>query len=214
MGLAALIAALLATLEFDAGKREERAQIQADRLSTRIFEETATYGPLTTFVLESQQKTFVPAIEGTFRGQLSLEGGDLAQLQQALSEAAGAASTEIGSAVEQMSAPPGPGSGIDQHTGRLIRGALAELQRLLAGEPTDPDRHPVVLEQRRQVEMAERYGLRGNRAVFGLSLLALAAVLLGLAGVVGVGATGRTALVSAAATLTASVGVGLWSLLG
>jgi hypothetical protein len=100
VGLAALIAALLATLEVDAGKREERALIQANRLSIQIFEETATDGPLTTFVLESQQKSLVPAIEGTFRAQLSLEGGDLAQLQQSLSEAAGAASTAIGAAVE------------------------------------------------------------------------------------------------------------------
>ena len=214
VGVGAVVAALLATLEVDAGKREERALIQANRLSIQIFEETAADGPLTTFVLESQQKSLAPAIEGTFRAQLSLEGGDLAQLQQALSEAAGAAATAIGSTVEQMTAAPGPGAGIDRHTGRLIRGALAELERLLAGEgPTDPDRHPLVLEQNRQVDLAERYGLRGNRAVFALSLLALAAVLLGLAGVTGGGATGRSALVSAAATLTASVGVGLWALL-
>jgi hypothetical protein len=215
VGLAAIVAAFLATLEVDASKREERALIQANRLSIRIFEETATDGPLTTFVLESRQKSLVPAIEGTFRAQLSLEGGDLAQLQQALSEAAGAASTAIGAAVERMTAPPGAASGIDEHTGRLIRAALAELERLLAGEPpADPDRHPGVLEQNRQVELAERYGLRGNRAVFALSLLALAAVLLGLAGVIGDGATARTALFAAAVTLTASVGVGVWSLLG
>jgi hypothetical protein len=92
---------------------------------------------------------------------------------------------------------------------------LVELNRLLAGEaPIDPDRHPVVLEQNRQVDLAERYGLRGNRAVFALSLLAVAAVLLGLAGVTGDGGTGRPALVSAAVTLAASVGVGLWSLVG
>jgi hypothetical protein len=215
VGMAALVAALLASLEVDAGKREERALIQANRLSIQIFEETAVDGPLTTFVLESQQKSLAPAIEGTFRAQLSLEGGDLAQLQQALSQAAGAASTAIGAAIEPMTAAPDPGSGIDPHTGRLARAALAELDRLLAGEaPTDPDRHPVVLEQNRQVDLAERYGLRGNRAVFALSLLAVAAVLLGLAGVTGDGGTGRSALVSAAASLTASVGVGVWSLLG
>ena len=213
VGAGAVVAALVASLEVDAGKREERALIQANRLSIRIFEETATDGPLTTFVLESQQKSLARAIEGTFRAQLALEGGDLAELEQALSEAAGAASRSS-SAVEQMTAPPGPEAGIDPHTAGLIRGALAELGRLLAGEPTDPDRHPLVLEQNHQVELAERFGLRGNRAVFALSLLAVAAVLLGLAGVTGDGATGRSALVSAAATLAASVGVGLWSLLG
>jgi hypothetical protein len=57
-----------------------------------------------------------------------------------------------------------------------------------------------------QLAMAERYGIRGTRAIFALSLLAIGAVLLGLAGVMGATRTGRIALGASAVALLLSVG--------
>jgi hypothetical protein len=56
-----------------------------------------------------------------------------------------------------------------------------------------------------QLALAERYGTRGSRAVFALSLLAIGAVLLGLAGVMGATRTGRISLGAATVALLLSV---------
>jgi len=56
-----------------------------------------------------------------------------------------------------------------------------------------------------QLALAERYGTRGTRAVFALSLLAIGAVLLGLAGSMGATRAGRISLGASAVALLLSV---------
>jgi hypothetical protein len=64
-------------------------------------------------------------------------------------------------------------------------------------------------EQIRQMDIADRYGDRGNRTLFGLSLLALGAVLIGLAAVLGGGLPGRVVISAATLALLAAAVLGL-----
>jgi hypothetical protein len=63
------------------------------------------------------------------------------------------------------------------------------------------------------VDLAERYGVRENAAILGLSLVAVAAVLLGLAGLIGEGRQGMRILAVAAITLVVAIGWGAAALL-
>jgi predicted ABC-type sugar transport system permease subunit len=62
--------------------------------------------------------------------------------------------------------------------------------------------------QNAQVDRADRYGTRQERAMFAIALVAIAAVLLGLADLFGGGRSGTIALVVAAGALVVAVGWG------
>jgi hypothetical protein len=66
----------------------------------------------------------------------------------------------------------------------------------------------VLAYQNRQVDVADTYGTRQERAMFAIALVALAAVLLGLAGLVGGGRGSRVSMVAAAVALVLALG---WS---
>ncbi|MBI4260368.1 MAG: hypothetical protein HY658_07365 [Actinobacteria bacterium] len=195
VGAAALMAALLATLEMHAGKREERALVMASRLSTAIFEGTAASGVASTFQLSVLKQSIEPGLAGAARLEASLDDPELIDVEFAIAMAQAAAQERIFAVAQAMGAPPGSDSGLDAHTVEVLNRPLETLSE-------------VSEEQNRQVDLAERFGERSNRAVFALSLVAIAAVLLGVAGVIGRSPAGRVALVSAGAVLVLSAGWG------
>ena len=63
------------------------------------------------------------------------------------------------------------------------------------------------------MDIADRYGERGNRTLAGLSVLALGAVLVGLAAVLGRGVPGHVVIGAATLSLLAAAGWGVAALL-
>jgi hypothetical protein len=219
VGIAAVLAALLATLQVDSGKREERALLVASRLSVGIFEFIAAEGSVSNFQLGSARESLVPGFLSSGRAGATLEREgqvleELLPVEATLAMAEAQSQERLLAISERMSEVPADQEGLDHHTRevmsvakRLLEADLEELEEIRA----DPTRF--VGEQNRQVDVAERYGRRGTRATFALSLLALAAVFLGLAGVTGQGRAGWVGLIVAAGALLLSAGWGASALL-
>jgi hypothetical protein len=206
VGLAALIGAALGTLEVDAGKSEERALLMASRLSVEIFGKIAGSGPPRSAESQSGQAATVRAMEGTLRKAgaetLRAAGGnaDVQQFQERIASVDERVGARLQKLSESIGAVPSESSGVDPVTRAVISQNEDDLRRLLA-------------RQQHQVDVAEKYGQRGTRAVFALSLVALTAVLLGLAAVVGRESGGKPILVLASGTLTLASGWGASALL-
>jgi hypothetical protein len=195
-GLAAVLASLLATLEVDASRREEQAMVTATRLAVGVFEASAATGLLSMYQFQAEREASLLAIDASARDLLAAQEPAVAAAQQALATAEARTGERLTVAGEAMSRAPGEESPVDAHT----RAVLAQTVEDMAGS---------VEELNDQLTLAERYGTRGNRAVFALTLLAIGAVLLGLAGVMGETRTGRFSLgASAVALLISAVWAG------
>lgn len=193
VGVTALAAALLATLEADAGRREERAFVRGSRLSLDIFENVAGSGPRNSFQARGVETSLALGAEATAR--FLAADGDLDPLDLGRALADQAAADRIPGIVERMAAVPGPESDLDAHTREVLASTPAQLQS-------------IVEDQNAAIDAAERFGTRQDRSIFALSLAAIAAVLLGLAGVIGEGRAGRIVLVTAALALLLAMGWG------
>lgn len=193
VGAAAIAAALLATLEMHSGKREERAFTLASRLAVRISTGTAVTGLRTSLQASALTDAAALGLQASERAIAALEDGDPETI--AVAAADERASQRLLELAEGLTEDPSPESGLDPVTRDALAATNRELTRL-------------VEEQNRQVDLAERYGARENGAIFALSLLAVAAVLLGLAGLVGEGRQGTRLLAVAAVTLLVSLGWG------
>lgn len=206
VGLAALIGAALGTLEVDSGKSEERALNMASRLSVEIFGKIAGSGPPRSAESQSGQAATVRTMEATLRkgGAESLRtvGGnvDVQRFQERIASADERVGARLQKLSESIGSVPSESSGVDPVTRAVISQSEDDFRQLL-------------VRQQHQVDVAERFGQRGTRAVFGLSLLALTAVLLGLAAVVGRESGGTPILVLASATLALATGWGASALL-
>lgn len=200
VGAAAILAALLATLQVDSGLQEERALHMASRMSVRIFEETAGSSPRFSFQINSLQQATTLAIGATAAQIAVLEMPETAEAIQARAEADVRASERLMAIGQSMGDVPPPASGIDAAT-----------RDVLASDPLDWA--GLLSEQLRQMDIADRFGERANRTLFGLSLLALGAVLVGLAAVLGRGVPGRAVLAAATLTLLAAAAWGVAALI-
>jgi hypothetical protein len=200
VGAAAILAALLATLQVDSGLQEERALHMASRLSVRIFEETAGSSPRFSFQINSLQHATTLAIGATAAQIAVLDMPETADAIQARAEADVRASERLMAIGQSMGDVPPAASGIDAAT-----------RDVLASDPLDWA--GLLSEQLGQMDIADRYGERGNRTLFGLSLLALGAVLVGLAAVLGGGLPGRVVLAAATLALLAAAAWGVAALL-
>ena len=89
---------------------------------------------------------------------------------------------------------------MDPYTAGLMSASIADLNTEVA-------------EQNRQVDVANETGARSQRAVLGLSLLTLAAVLAGISAVLGRGRAGWATLSVAWGTTIVAIGVTLLTLL-
>ena len=191
-GLAAMLAALLATLQVDASRWEEQARVNATRLAVRVFEASAATGLLSMYQFQTEREAMLLSIDASARDLLAAQVPAAASTQRVLATAEARAAQRLTVAGEAMSRAPDEASPVDAHT----RAVLAL---------TVDDMAASVEELSDQLALAEHYGTRGNRAVFALSLLAIGAVLLGLAGVMGETRTGRIALGTSAVALLLSV---------
>ncbi len=195
-GLAAVLAALLATLQVDASRWEEQAMVTATRLAVRVFEASAATGLLSMYQFQAEREATLLAIDASARDLLAAQASAVAAGQRAVATAEARAAERLTVAGEAMSRAPGEVSPVDAHTRTILALTVDDM----AGS---------VEELNDQLALAERYGTRSNRAVFALSLLAIGAVLLGLAGVMGETRTGQISLgASAVALLLSAVWAG------
>jgi hypothetical protein len=199
VGVTAVVAALLGTLEVHSSKQEERALALGARLPVEASAKLAGGGIVSSFQLGSLSDATLLGVEATSRLVESFESFVTAELAQPLGLADELASGRLIDAV-----------------GRMVRaGRTQELDAFTHDVITsDPfQAGALVEEQNRQIDLADRYGKRGNRAVFALSLAAIAAVLLALSLVVGGGRAGGVVVGSAALALVASSAAGVSALL-
>jgi uncharacterized membrane protein YuzA (DUF378 family) len=195
VGIAAVAAALLAALESDSGRREEEAFVRSSRASVQIFAEIAGSAPRTQFLANGLRLSLGNEIEATARLlEATTASPEARRVAVPMSRAESAAAARLGRAVEAMGrvAPGGP---LDPATRRLLTAELSGIQRVLEY-------------QNAQVDRADRYGTRQERAMFAIALVAIAAVLLGLAGLFGAGRSSLIAMVAAGAALAVAVGWG------
>jgi hypothetical protein len=195
VGVTAVSAAVLALFEADSGRREELAFVRASRASIEIFAELAGGTPRTQFTANGLRRATqndvganarVLASEGASPEALGVTGG--------MSTAESAAAERYLDAVRAMARVPRDAP-LDPGARSLLTANLGGVRRVLAY-------------QDRQVDVADTYGTRQERAMFAIALVALAAVLLGLAGLVGSGRGSRVSLVAAAVALVLALG---WS---
>lgn len=200
VGTAALFASLLGLMQLDAGKRQERALLLAGRLSVEAFQKIAAGGIHSSFELVNSQRAIALSIQGTARQIAAFDHPDLQSVQTAMGQADVDAGTRMVDVAAAMARVEAGASGLDPATESSV---LAEPDEILA----------LVQEQNRQVDLADRFSLRGDRAVVGLSMVAIAAVLLGLAGVVGESRSGTISVIAAAGALVAGAAGGIAALL-
>ena len=146
--------------------------VTATRLAVRVFEASAATGLLSMYQFQTEREATLLSIAASARDLLAAQVPAVAAAQRAMGTAEARAAERLTVAGEAMSRAPGEASPVDAHT----RAVLALTVDDMAGS---------VEELSDQLVVAERYGTRGNRAVFALSLVAIGAVLLGLAGVMG-----------------------------
>lgn len=197
VGVTAIVAALLALVESHAGRQEERSLLLSARLAAEATGRIPASQLLVSFTARSQQEAIVRQSRGTAR-QISILDGPLAEdeAQNGLAEADVAAGERLYEIAERMGAVPAATSGLDPFTLDVLGSGVAEAAALVERQGAEVDR-------------AERYSRQGNRAVLGLSVLAVAAVLFGFAGTVRDTKPGVAALSTATVFLVASVALGV-----
>jgi hypothetical protein len=200
VGLVALAAAVFATVETAANKGGERAQFMASRLSVDLYgRQTVSQVFADAQAAVTQEARDAATEAAARRTQATAQGETAAALAEA--DAAVRAAARVGALATSVGSLPGPGSGVDAPT-RAALGATPDALEAVQSRLTA------------QLALAKRFGQRRSRAVFSLSLAALAAVLVGLAAVVGAERGGWMSLALATGALVLSVGWGLSAAFG
>lgn len=195
VGLAAVTAALLGTLEIDSNKLQEQAQARSSRLAIEIFGRIAGSAPAQDAGLMAQQAATLRDLQSTGRRIETATRPATADFETALAGADHNAATQLGALAQAVSDLPGPDSGVDPTTRSVVATTGDQLKQL-------------VTQQGHLIDVANRYGNRGSRAVFAITILALAAVLLGLSAVLGAEGRGAVTLVLAGLALVVAGGLG------
>jgi hypothetical protein len=188
VGLTTLIAALLATLEADSGRRAEQASAQGSRRAVQLFTDIAGTGVELTFQVNAVRSHLELDSAARFRTAVPNP------VQQAIARAEDRAAGRLAE-LEQRSFGVRTGTEGFEDTTRELDEATTRWQE-------------AVRLQNAAVDEAGRYGRRQGRAVFGLALVATAGALLGLAGVLRAGRPGWLALGTSAAALAGAVAAG------
>lgn len=195
VGLAAVLGALLGTIEMATSKEGERAQFIATRMSVDLYGRE-TVGQI---VSDAQAAATEQARTGAIAAAFEQEGAASPRapdVDRAVAAARVVAAARLSALAASVGRVPDPSSGVDP----LTREAIGSDQYVLRD-----------LEARtlHQLADAHRSGGRRSRAVFALSLVALAGVLAGLAAVLGAGRSGATCLAVAAGALAAAAAWGV-----
>jgi hypothetical protein len=195
VGLAAVVAALLGTLEVDSNKRQEQAQAEGVRLTVQIFGTLAGSAPAADEASQASQVAILRGLQASARRLAAAPLPATAGFESALADADQRAADDLGAVVDAVAKPPDEASGVDPVTRAVIASTPDDAVGLLA-------------RQSRVLDSANRFGSRGSRAVFGISILALAAVLFGLSAVLGRASRGGITLALGAVALLASAAAG------
>jgi hypothetical protein len=181
IGVIAVLAAILAVIQMDTSQNATRAQQQAATLaadlSARIETSSVTAGQLANLT----QSSLALGMQAEARMISALTAGD--DGAKAIGGAEESAAQMLSADVASTAATNG-GAPLDPHTAGLVTATTDDLLKELA-------------EQNRQADLADEYGTRNKLAVFGLSVVALAGVLVGLAAVLREGPAGWFTLISA-----------------
>jgi hypothetical protein len=188
VGLAAVVAATLGLLEVDANKRQEQAQARAVRVTIQVFGTLAGSAPAADAASQASQVAILRRLQAFARQVAATPLPATAGFESALADADLRAAEDLGPTVDAVAAPPAPASGVDPVTRAIVASTPEDGVRLLQ-------------RQTRELATANRFGTRGSRAVFGISILALAVVLFGLSAVLGEGGRGRITLATGAVAL-------------
>jgi hypothetical protein len=178
IGAIALLAAVLAVIQLDASQTSMRANLQAARLAADISARIEMSSKASTSQTGSVQETIILRMEATSRQMEGLQTGNEAMMAQGAAEQQ--AYEKIQSAMADTAASSG-GHPLDSYTAGLLSATTAELLTELA-------------EQNRQADLANSASSQSDKAVLGLSFLALAGVLTGLAAVLREGRAGWISL--------------------
>jgi hypothetical protein len=192
LGSVALVAAILAVIQVDAGQQESRASALATRMSVEVSTGIAANTTRAAFGAETQLQALSLGMSAIGRQLTALQttpADEQEQLRALPDQTASDRLLEIGAA---MAAEPAEDSPLDPFTRRVLVVTLDELNALS-------------LEQAAMVDLADRHSDRGGRAVLGLSLVALAGVLGGLAAVLGDNRAGKLALGAGGLALLAAI---------
>lgn len=190
IGVIALLAAILAAAQINAGQTATRANLEAARLASDLATRISVSGQATDSALGAQQTALMLGIEATTRQIAGLQNNDDAS--SAVGKAQETAFDKLKAALTATSATTG-GKPVDPYTAGLLTATTAQLEAELA-------------EQNRQADLAGTASSQEQRAVLGLSILALAGVLTGLAAVLREGRNGWISL-SVACAMSASAGL-------
>jgi hypothetical protein len=172
LGISAVVAASLATLDLHASKNYEDLVNRSSRLSVELFGRIAGSSfPVTAEAISSQAAT-LRGIQSSAREVLSTVDPQVRGFEAAIAQADRAASERLTRLAELIGEVPSPESGVDP----TIRDVIG----------TQEDRLNAIADrQNRLLDESTRHSNRSSRAVFALSLVALTTVLLGLAAVMG-----------------------------
>jgi len=174
IGVVAVLAATFAIQQVHFGLAGQRAQVMAGRLSADAATKIATSSAVTGALIGAQQQALLVGMGGVSR-QLA---GTVSQDETfvAIGGAEVAASDDLRALLDATAATSGRAP-LDAYTAGLVTAGNAGLAL-------------EVMEQNRQVDMAEDMGGREQLAVLGLSLVTLAGVLAGVAAVLRRGRAG------------------------
>jgi hypothetical protein len=183
IGLIAVLAAILAATQTAASQTATRADVAAARLAADLSTRIAVSSQALDSSLVAQQTALMLGIESASRQLAATRSNDASAL--AVGAAEDQAFGKLQQAVAATSATTG-GPPVDAYTAGLLKATGADLRNELA-------------EQNRQVDLAHGASAREQRAVLGLSFLALAGVLTGLAAVLREGRAGWISLITGCA---------------
>ena len=198
VGLSALAASLLATLDVHSGRRQEQALNRSSRLSVQIFGRLAGSAPPQVLAYQVLQLSNLNTLKGTQRSLSAFMRPETFDFEFTVAGADRRVGMRLLELARQVRVTPDASSGVDENTRGVIASRFADVDEL-------------VNQQNHQLDLADTYGERGTRAVYALSLVALAAVLLGLSAVIGRRGGGITSVLGAVALLV-SAGWGASSL--
>ena len=174
IGLIAVMAALLAVVQMSTSQAATRADLQAARLAADLSARISISGQASGAVLLAQQTGLMVGLEATGREITGLDDNDPAALS--VGQAAEKAYEELRTWLTATTATSG-GAPLESYTASMVNA-------------TTPDLEKEVLEQNRQVDLANDESTRSQWATLGLSFLALSGVLTGLAAVLHEGRAG------------------------
>lgn len=195
VGLAAVVASLLGTLEVDSNKRQEQAQAASVRLTVQAFGTLAGSAPAADAAVQAGQALPLHRLEAYGRQLAPAPPAPGSAYEAALSDADLRTADDLAPVVDSIGRPPDPASGVDPVTRAVVTS-------------TPDDDNAILARQSAALRRADRFGSRGSRAVFALSILALAAVLFGLSAVLGRENRGSLTLALGAAALVAAAAYG------